>query len=57
MFGVGIRLFLLFTKFALIKIPVKTVKLQNIIAIYACDVKLNFQHHYFSIQCHMILQK
>ncbi len=25
--------------------------------IYSCDVKLNFQHHYSSLQCHMILQK
>ncbi len=26
-------------------------------AIYSCDVKLNFLHHYSSLQCHMILQK
>ncbi len=25
--------------------------------IYSCDAKLNFQHHYSSLQCHMILQK
>ncbi len=25
--------------------------------IYSCEVKLNFQHHYFSLQCHMLLQK
>jgi len=24
---------------------------------YSCDAKLNFQHHYSSLQCHMILQK
>ncbi len=25
--------------------------------IYSCDAKLNFPHHYYSLQCHMILQK
>ncbi len=25
--------------------------------IYSCEAKLNFQHHYSSLQCHMILQK
>ncbi len=25
--------------------------------IYSCEAKLNFQHHYSSHQCHMILQK
>ncbi len=25
--------------------------------IYSHDAKLNFQHHYSSLQCHMILQK
>ncbi len=24
---------------------------------YFCDAKLNFQHHYSSLQCHMTLQK
>ncbi len=24
---------------------------------YYYDVQLHFQHHYFSLQCHMILQK
>ncbi len=28
---------------------------QNVI--YSCDCKLDFQHHYCSLQCHMILQK
>ncbi len=28
---------------------------QNVI--YACDAKLNFQHHYSSLQCRMIPQK
>ncbi len=55
-----------------IKNTAKTVILWNIIAIssncflffkcifpgiYSCDAKLNFQHHYSSLQCHMILQK
>ncbi len=53
------------------KIRVKTVILWNIIAfkitvfylnifqnvIYSCDAKLNFQHYYSSLQCHMILHK
>ncbi len=36
-----------------------TIFYLNIIlnAIYSCDAKLNFQHHYSSLQCHMILQK
>ncbi len=25
--------------------------------IYSCDAMLNFQHHYSSLQCHMIPQK
>ncbi len=25
--------------------------------IYSCDANQNFQHHYSSLQCHMILQK
>jgi len=25
--------------------------------IYSCDAKLNFQHHFSSLQCHIILQK
>jgi len=25
--------------------------------IYSSDAKLNFQHHYHNLQCHMILQK
>jgi len=25
------------------------------ILIYSCDGKLNLQHHYSSLQCHMIL--
>ncbi len=25
--------------------------------IYSCDTMLNYQHHYSSLQCHMILQK
>jgi len=25
--------------------------------IYSCDAKLNFQHHYSSLQCQVILQK
>ncbi len=25
--------------------------------IYSCDAKLNFQHHFSSHQCHLILQK
>ncbi len=24
---------------------------------YFCDAKLNFQHHYSSLQCHMIIQE
>ncbi len=28
---------------------------QNVI--YFCDAQLYFQHHYSSLQCHMILQK
>ncbi len=28
---------------------------ENVIC--SCDAKLYFQHHYFSLQCHMILQK
>jgi len=25
--------------------------------ILSCDAELNFQHHYSSLQCHVILQK
>ncbi len=56
----------------LIKNTVKSVILWNIITIqknwfqfeyikknvvYFCDAKLYFQHHYASLQCHVILQK
>ncbi len=27
------------------------------VLIYFCDAALNFQHHYFSLKCHMILQQ
>uniref|UniRef100_A0A671N1D5 XTP/dITP diphosphatase n=1 Tax=Sinocyclocheilus anshuiensis TaxID=1608454 RepID=A0A671N1D5_9TELE len=35
--------------------PVPVVMYLN--AIYSCDVKLNIQHHYSRLKCHMILQK
>jgi len=25
--------------------------------VYLCDAKRNFQHHWFGLQCHMMLQK
>ncbi len=57
--------------FYLIKNLVKTVQYKNnyynlnirflfeyiLNVIYSCDAKLNFQHHYTSLQYHMLLQK
>jgi len=57
--------------FAAVYICTVKVKLLNIIqieyifflynifknVIYSCDAKLNFQYHYSSPKCHMILQK
>ncbi len=42
-----------------IKYYYKVTFLLNILynVIYFCDAKLYFQHHYSSLQCHMILQK
>jgi len=34
----------------------KTIIILKNDLIYFCDAKLNFQHHYSSLQCHMILQ-
>jgi len=39
------------------KIVVFCVWFNYVTLIYSCDAKLNFQHNYSSLQCHMITQR
>ncbi len=59
MFGDVFTLELLFFFFKHSKLDksLETLLFFYLFIIYSCNAKLNFQHNYSSLQCHMILKK
>ncbi len=56
-FAIILQILFISSKYAFVTYNFVLISHTFLSVIYSCDAKLNFQHNFSSLQCHVILQK